>query len=221
MNPNNLLLSTDYPLDKVVYLKTHSVTLTSFQIQNIMIPHNLPFIPLIQGQWSNTPDFSIAYNINTELIVGINRRFDTMAQANETNINFETQNRTQSTATVYYRIFGFMPSTANENVLPTNIDSNNFVIHTDYNYMKLAYYGVTAIPGGGSYTINHGLGYYPKVMTWSNVINPEFIAPTYQSNFGGSFSFGIRADISPETLILRNDESSSKTVHYRVYADEA
>lgn len=219
MNPRDLLLSTDYPLDKVIFLGTHQVTLGSFDIQTVTPNHNLGFTPLLSGQWSLTSDFSVAYGINAGPAIGMGRSFDTSIAANNTNLWIETQNRTESTATVYYRLFGFVPSNVNPTAAFTAIQSDPYVINTDYNYMKLLRADSVNIADNGTYTYNHNLGYYPKVMVWNYNAYANGIMPTFVNDAdAGALT---RVTITTNSLIITHTIGSTNNFHYRIYADEA
>src|SRR5690606_1610325 len=68
--------------------------------------------------------------------------------------------------TLYYRIFCLMPSTANESSIVdfTENAGDDFILNTDYNYMKLVNAGVFEFGGTVKYT--HNLGFVPRVRFW-------------------------------------------------------
>lgn len=216
----NFLISGDFPLDKIVYLGEYSVTLTSFQIDFKEIPHNLTFTPLMMAQWSTFSDFRVAYGINAGPSVGIGRDFDTTIEADGTNIIISTQNRTTSTATVYYRMFAFMPSNVNEVAPFTSVEGDDYIINSDRNYMKLMYSDTATLGTTQSIVIEHGLGYHPRVMVWhtafSGAVRPHFV------NYPDSnIELLVRVTTATVTITNKNQFGGSMDVHYRIYADEA
>lgn len=216
---DSFLINSDYPLDKVIYLGTHQVTLSSFQIQEVTPAHTLGFTPLLMGQWSTTPDFSVAYGINAGPSVGMNRAFDTSIAANNSNLWIQTQNRTGSTATVYYRMFGFVPSDINPEASYTSIDGDDFVFNTEYNYMKLLNADMQNVANNGSIIYDHNLGYYPKVMVWNYNSFADGIMPHFVNRI--NFNMDVRVSMSNTTLQIDNYTGSTIPIHYRVYIDEA
>lgn len=217
-DPRNLLISSDYPLDKVIYLGSHQVTLGSFDIQEFSMPHGLGFTPLMMGQWSNSSDFSVAYSIYGGASVGANRAWETLIESDSTNIYIRTQNRTNSTGTAYYRMFGLVPSNENPIAAPTAIEGDDFIINTSYNYMKLSSSGTTTLAEGASTTISHELGFNPKVMIWNTL-------GTRTRMKGASFvdvPIELFARTTSSELFIHNKGGfGTTTVHYRIYADEA
>lgn len=215
----DMLISSDFPLDKVIYIGGHQVTLGNFENEFIAIPHNLGFTPLVTAQWSTDANFSVAYGINGGPSVGADRAFDTSIDATGDVINLLTQNRSGSSATIYYRIFAFVPSNVNPESDFTSVVGDDFIINTDYNYMKLFDTGVSTIGVGQTVSISHGLGYYPRVMVWHTFgsgLRPHFL------NYADE-SIGLFVRLTTTELILHNKDtfSGSLQVHYRIYSDEA
>jgi hypothetical protein len=83
----------------------------------IITAHSLPFTPLLILQWSNTSDFTVTNELQDAEYVG--NTFTTGAgqsyliSSDATNANITRYNFSGSSQTLYYRMFGFMPSDAN------------------------------------------------------------------------------------------------------------
>lgn len=214
-NARNFLINTDYPMDKVIYLKEQSLTMGDSI--DVSIAHGLPFIPLVWFQWSLTSDFAIAYENNTgpfpSGIPGYLFALLVMIEANATNIILRG-NGTTSSITIYVRIFGFQPSTSNVDLAPTSSQADNFILNTDYNYMKLITATSVAVNAGVTNTITHGYGYIPHILLWdesSGTIRPVNLSRT---------SGGIPVEVTANQIIIINDSASNVIMHYRLYIDE-
>lgn len=225
-DPRNFLLNTDYPMDQIVFLKEGSMV-RGDGIFTINIPHGLPFTPLPEMVWSHTADFAICQTGPDESY--FDNQWTTMVGeyynvlADDTNIIIQGNNNSGSTKTIYYRIWAFAPSTASlDSVVPSTTNSgDNFILNTDYNYMKLAYSGYLSSAGGGVKSFSHNLGYVPRVKTWN--IASEL---AYQNNFNqiisidpdGSVGYSIGTHITSTQLVMMNN-SVNDGIEYRIYYD--
>ena len=161
----NLLLTTDKPLDKVVYLHTEAVAIAAYDYNDVTIAHGLSFLPLVNAQWSTSPDFSTSYNIGGGPNTGASRSYNTGIAADATNVYINTTNNTASAVTLYFRIYGLMLNTVNDDAPHTASSGDSFVLNTDYNYTKLVAAGTVTGPSSGYQIINvdHSLLYRPQV----------------------------------------------------------
>lgn len=166
----NFLLTTDFPLDKVVLLKSGSQSIGTGP-GTIIIPHNLPFIPLVSGSWSLDPSFLVSYEYSSGTFPSTSPTtsiFDLLLDiyADTTNVTVGYQNNGSAT-TIYYRVYAFQPSDSNQDVPPTASQGDDFILSTDYNYTKLYLNGVINNPPRPStQVVTHNLGYLPQVIAW-------------------------------------------------------
>lgn len=208
-------LSTDYPLDKIIYITTGSFSIPGNDFVDLPIAHNLSFTPLMDGTYSTTPDFSISYDVGSGSPYASSTGFFAISNyidADATNVNFHAINYTPSTVTVYYRFFGLMPSNVNALASFTSSTADDFVLNTDYNYTKLLYAGITST----DITITHNLGYRPQVVIWgevagtitkirfSDVNNPD---PPYL------------VKVTNTNVQINMSSSGVYACHYRIYLD--
>jgi len=220
MNPSDArktLINTDFSIDQVILLKNQSISIGGGI--DVTIPHGLPFIPLVWFQWSFTSDFSIAYENNTGRFpsgnIGYYFDLQIAIEANSTNIVLRG-NGVLGATTVYVRIFAFQPSTYNVPIAHTSAFSDNFTLNTDYNYMKLITKSVTGlIASGATLTIPHNLGIYPHTLMWLETTTGT-IYPLQSSTPGQS----INAELTTDSIIIRNNDFVSRYMHYRLYIDE-
>jgi hypothetical protein len=193
---------------------------------DVHIPHGLPFMPLPRGLWTTDSTWQTAYEMNSGPITTSPTApspftFDTGIEANSTEVIFRNQNWTGSTATLYYRIYAFMPSTVNLDAPFTNVGVDNFMINSDYNYTKLYLAGVTAASGVASSTavVPHNLGYRPQVMAWAERDGTVY-DETYTYVNSGVPDSGCDVNINDLTFTRASFIPTTERFHYRIYLDE-
>lgn len=205
----NFLLNTDYPMDKVIYMKSGS-----FNFGEINIPHGLGFMPLPLVQFSFDSDFNTCYEVTDRPWELYPSTFPYIfaVSSNSTNIKIEAYGFGGPYSTVYYRVLCFAPSNVYSNVTTTPVANDEFIINTDYNYTKLYMSGIT----NQNTTINHNLGYVPQVIVWQET-DPGITPTQYYG-----FPLNEAPQITTTQLILPaiNAASTIKRFHYRIYIDD-
>ena len=224
-DPRNFLLNTDYPMDQIVYLKEGSFVQGDTGSFTINIPHNLPFTPLPEMVWSHTADFAICQTGPDETYM--DNQWTTMVGeyyqvlANDTNIIIQGNNNSGTTKTIYYRIWAFAPSTASlDSIVSSTIDTgDNFILNTDYNYMKLAYNGYLPISGTQS-VFTHNLGYIPRVKVWaiSGITDPLVYIQSISTDPTGSSGSSVGLYVTTTQIIMMNN-GGYNGIEYRIYYD--
>lgn len=220
----NLLLTTDKPLDKVVYLRTEAVAIPAYDYKDVTIAHGLGFLPLVNAQWSTSSDFSTSYNIGGGPNTGASRSYNTAISANATNVYLNTTNNTASAVTLYFRIYGLIPSDVNDDVTATAASADNFILNTDYNYTKLLEAGKVVGPAsGGTFEyVTHSLGYRPQVSIWMTRagFTSPFIINQITPGVPG-FDQVLVAVTTTQIIFSFADVLASYTMHYRLYGDQS
>lgn len=211
------IYNSDYTTPAFVAKWEGSFQVAAYDYLDTSFDHNLPFTPLIVGQWSLNENFEPAYDIATSngYFVGVN--WNQVAGSNATKIKFYLNNGYNTEKTYYYRLFALAPSDYDGDI-PSIEDSTNFRFNSDFNYPKLFAYGHTIITQAGDFVYNHNLGYIPQVRTWkydslNDVISP-FVNVHYQD---GSYTTGTVVDSTTMTIV---DVLSGDEVYYHIYADE-
>ena len=211
----NFLINTEYSMDKVVYIKTGSMSVPNGTNDTVVIEaHNLPFTPLPYLVWSNTSDFSVSFTSSDDVVYpsATYQRYD--IKSDSTNISIDRFNSSGSTKTVYYRIFGLAPSTASiDSVVPaTSSVGDNFIINTDYNYLKLGFSGTTTT------SFTHSLGYYPVTLAWTEISG--VIRPANNATASNISAVNSGVYVTTTQLVYDDGGSPGATIHYRIYMDE-
>lgn len=214
-NAKKLLYSTDYPLDKVVYMYETSFSVPGFGFNDVTINHGLGFAPLIQGIYTLDAGWPTVYDENSGPVNSSgNYLMQTFVETDSTTITLYNSNAQASAKTIYWRLYGFMPSDVNVDASFTNTGVDDFMFSTDYNYAKLFMSGVTASSSDPTETIVHGLGYRPQVLTWVEG--------------GGSIGWmnswvqegGTTTCRVTDTSLIFTRSGSTNKFHYRIYLDD-
>lgn len=221
-NAKDFLINSDYPVDKVILLRSYSIPLAALDFEDLTYAHGLSFTPLVVARWSTNSNLIPTYSILGGPTISSGYAYTTRIWADSTNINLSVTNNTASAVTLYFSVYGFMPSTDNDDVTPTASSADNFTINSDYNYTKLYLSGTVSLPTGtGSQTVLHSLGYNPQVSLWmeqSSSIYPVIynavstVVPAFNE---------INYYITTTGLVIDYyDLLSARTIHYRIYMDE-
>lgn len=218
-NARDFLVTSDYPMDKIIYLKSGSVPIDGYPHS---ISHNLPFTPLVGGYWSMTPDFSVCYEFSSGDFPSGNLGYifghsvDIECDS-ETTIDLYTRDIAGGSKTCYYRIFAFEPSNVNADISSPVSLSDEMVFNTDYNYMKLYMSGVVNPGTATTYSITHGMGYKPRVMAWHNQFG--YVTPIVRA--GDTAGGDPCIIVDDEKITLNNRYGIPITqFHYRIYLDD-
>lgn len=225
----NFRITTDYPLDHVIYLNSGSATInfpTAGQL--VTIPHNLPFTPLVSGNWSLTSDFSVSYEYgsgtfpsNNAAAQIFNIKMDIYADA--TNVYISPVNVSGSPQVIYYRVFGLEPSDSQADIPFTASSGDPFVLNSDYNYTKLYQEGVSNSPPiPSTQTVSHNLGYRPQVMPWvTNSLNQRRPIDSTSISVITGQPQDVGAIVTTTALDFELDSLSNVTrIDERIYIDE-
>lgn len=227
-----MTLTSDYPMDKLAYLKSGSFTMpgsTSGYLYSF--DHDLDFIPLCGGNWSLTPDFSTQYEFSSGTFpsgfTGIifNRTVNIFATTSKVYLSCDNFG---ASVTIYYRVYGFEPITSQSYLSPIAPLGDKFALSSDYNNPKLYQDNYIDLPStGGSVLfvgVDHNIGTIPQVMGWV----------TYNTYNGSSFESAIHPVAttngnSEGVLLVVNEVEivwvlpqfiSAHRAYYRTYLDE-
>lgn len=228
MNPSNFLLSTDYPLDKAIYIGSGSVNASASVTTTTTIPHNLGFTPLIVGSWSLSPSFDVSYELMSGTTAAdgtVNRYLD--AAGDSSNVYISVINSTGAAFTGYYKIFAFETSTSSAITQHTQSEGGTFITNTDYNYMKLYSQGTVTFnysPTRQTHSVPHPPGYANAILWSSGMagVPSGSVKRILDTRF---YSFGTRSGVYAEMydgrmdIVAENIPSSPVIVHWRLYAD--
>lgn len=208
-----MLLSSDYPMDKVAYIKEGSLLIKNGDIQ-LPVAHGLPFAPLLLGSWSFTPDFETAYEFGSFAFA--NRELSQVSTTtNSTNILFGSLFPDESARMIYYSIFGYAPSDYTGKILiPPQRKGLKF--DSRKNYLKLFDADVVNL-SSTPILVPHNLGYEPTVIVWL-----EGNGGIEKHTVDGSDPASNVSNVSTTSLSLRDSSGigSYTKAHYRIYLDD-
>lgn len=242
MDARKFLFNSDYETPALVLNKTASMTVGKGTYDpdlgfidpgftDISIPHELPFIPLIIGQWSTNSNFEPCYDIGEEEIemfvngeVGWYPRIGISIFANDTNIEITGLNcYTNKSINLYFRITAFAPPDYYGDVTPIQ-DTSNFLFSTDFNYPKVLQSGVVSFTASDpdTKTIAHNLGYTPMARIWYRETNSDnetrvspvgYVDPYYDNDvFNGAY-------VDKNNMVFGHAFSKAQYI-YHIYGDE-
>ena len=235
VDPNDFLINTDFEMDKIVWVSegiiaidsSSTTTPSGSKLTEKYIKHNLPFYPLVFGFCSYHKDFketvSLPFKANPHME-------STQGQTSlyyDTEVNLQTygdtvliyyESRIQNPQPIYYRIYGFEPTTSNAKVGGTKNNAATFLLDSDNNYRKLYKKGI--IRRGDNNLIRHDLGYIPQCRFWFDFggDNPGIIWDYYAVN--GRNGCTITKDHISITFPTASYLQEG-TLHYRIYYDKA
>lgn len=217
---NNAIISSDTPLDKIVYMDSGSFSVPTGSFLEINVPHTLGFRPLIICTWSTDPNFTVSYEAGTSGYASMSVPQLT-AQAMPNSIRFLPLNQTGSNLTYYWRVFGFMPSDVDVDAPFTATIADSFALNTDYNYTKLWKEDVI-LWTPGTQAVDHNFGYRPQVDIWfEQELNADLLSRWYQgmdTSYLGTDNVRIT-----DTQVLFDFRSSGgvsgRKWYYRIYLD--
>lgn len=174
MNIKNFRINTDYPMDKVIFLKEVTITPDSSGTFDQAFAHGLGAIPFCKGVvtddgWNTT--YQSGFNELAESGQYAEKVF--RVYSNETSVRvygwLADVSQGQQVKPVTIRVWGVFNESATQNVdvPPTrNESTNSFIINSDFNYLSLFAEGMVDVPVGGERVFNHNLGYVPAVDVW-------------------------------------------------------
>ena len=213
-NPKNFLFHSDYPIDKILFTTQGSVTLQG-ESKEVKIPHNLPYTPLILGSWSFDQNFENTYEFGWSILLDPN--ISQVACSADSNDLIFTTSDVHAGKTIFYKIFGFPPTTYTGDFLSFSGDLMGFNFNSDLNYLKMIKEGSVSVANNSQVVISHNLGYKPFIFVWQNIAGRI-------SRFNSSPIKFEGVNITDSSVIFKNpfEVNSGKdiTYYYRIYIDE-
>lgn len=237
IDPRDFYLNTDYEMDKIIYYK--EAKLTPGQYGNVTLPHSLGIAPLVTGVWSKTADFTEPHSFS-----GISGVVDPSTNSYSVDIITCSANQSEFFFTqyagpissptnfpFYARIICFEPAGGHKDLPKTSQNANQFILNTDYNYLKLFKSGSEDVVWNtqtGLYdpiTITHNLGYHAQGLFWVESVDTYYndimpingvLLPSMYVDKAGVESYTDKFIVYPPPL-----QAGSGRIHYRIYYDEA
>lgn len=225
----DLVLNTDRPLDKIIYKESGSIYAANGSPASQDVPHIFSFAPLVYGYYSLSPDFDICYTFptgptsNNPMQAPFGTSLSVMVDNQKTNIQFGNYYY-GSAVTLYYRLFGLMPSNINVDVPNTNINTDTFMINSDQEQLQLIasnYYDFPTMTFGSPIVtvplLNHNLGHRVEVMFW--VERNGIIDAGKNISMPGNGSVDMSSDLTDVYAVFSPTVLAGR-LHYRIYENE-
>ena len=225
-------LSTDFPVDKVVFLESGQFTVPASSSGYIYsIPHGLPFIPLMGGGWSLNSDFSTQYNYSSgttpSTVPGALFAQQVNIFADATNVYFHANNTAGTSKVIYFRVMAFQPSNDDSDVPHTVSSGDLFNFDTSNISFKLVGEGYVDCPaaGGTASQVNvpdvlinstARISGWVEAVTWNGTTNVTAVHPagTWVAPANEVVIFQSNADYF---TIETSAGGAAHRVHYREY----
>lgn len=193
-----LLVNTHYKLPWIVWSRAYQLEIASGgYIADQTIPHGLPFIPMLFGQWATSSAFNPSYDLGINVPgggTGGQPLYMCQFWADKTNVHITAMNNSTSTKTFSFRLMAFAPPDYTGEVTPVNYNSP-FSFNSHYRYQQIL------MQGQSSGAVNHNLGYLPQSKVWAIV--QDTVLP----------AMGVLTEM---TLNL----ASTGSFYYHIYKDE-
>lgn len=212
---SNLILDSDYPIDKIVWLHEGTMNLSQ-GVNTLTIPHGVGAQIYPKGIW--TVDDWATTQMFGVMRYGQGGLLDFTSQLSADSLNTDITLRYEiGSATAKIRLWGVCNDTQIPNLEVPNtapLSNNNLVIDTRNNYPKLFLEGF-ATPNT---TVNHNLGAIPQVDIWAfdSYSNQWYLFA--DDSFGTMFGLGEFVKLTASTLEFTNNSGASSNYYYRIYA---
>lgn len=227
----NLLFSTDYPIDKVVYKHefTGSVAKAANQgdSHTFTIAHGLPFTPHCIGTYSDD-GFTTSYDFGSGDIWydptfhQYGPRILATVTSDATSIYVEVLNF-DTTRTFDFHVVGLVPQDIPDDVYPAATNTGDFNLNTDYNYMKILASGQQSSSANNiTWVIPHNLGYVPTALVFTKGYG-DVVYLGGAENAMGANDYIFYAYLDSSNLYMQvvdNFNNQPMTAYYRIYLDE-
>lgn len=235
IDARDFLINTDYEMDKVIFLYDGVIQIdgdaivlgdgTRREIKTITT--GLPFCPLMFGFCSYNKDFKDShtfpyyegYRAVGGIPISISTDISFYVDGNDNNleVTYDASPRVTDPKPIYYRIYGFEPTTSNAKIGKTSNRAKTFTINSSQDYRKLYKKGV--VRAGETEVIKHDLGYIPQIELWSSFTWP----------YGEHEVYTYRIAQAEENVLTTTKTTATiscpsgwwDVVHYRIYYDEA
>ena len=219
---NHFIFNSDYPTDKIVWLKEGQTT-TPSSVGNKTVSFNMadelgsPLSIFVKGAWSRD-NWQTAYMIGTQntATTSPDKYIGTYLEWSTNNLRLQLQitNSAGTSKTIKYRLWGVVRDDVQQAVdYPKNssVGKAKLVFNTELNYPRLYKSGVAKAGD----TVDHNLHKIPYVDFWTSSVDNFPRYWTYKSvgGFGSGYSgSGIRATDTTLTFL------GTGYYYYRIYA---
>lgn len=226
VDPRDFRFNSDYVTDYVAFATSGSfqVTLSSYGTASKTITHSLPFTPLPGGYWSLSSTFTTAYGFGANVYPAPNSSEPSVIVRSTSSglilsvVAPYIASGTR-TYTIYYRLYCLDPGSSAHNYTPSTTEPGNFMVDTDYNYMKLYQAGEFIMSSAESaFVVSHNFGYVPCIDCWADL--GSGIEPIVQIQLGTVHSNVLTPAVEVSTTTFKINPVDA-TIFYRIYYDEA
>ena len=227
------IMNSDYPTPFLVWESTESLTVpvgTYFNAASKSVAHNLPFTPMLIGQWSTNSSFVPAYDLANDMPIftGTRPDYQILVGADSTYIRISATHIKTSAQTLYFRFFAFLPPDYTGTWTNVLDDTTNFKLNSDFNYPKVVASGSVTVADQAKTSYTHNLGYVPQVRAWKQLTTAPFddyqttwniLVPAYSSTTPDGL-LGVSSNSTTVDFGNYGQSGSSLTYKYLIFGDE-
>jgi hypothetical protein len=221
---SDFLLNSDYPIDKIVFLKEVSIPYSASTTFSTTIPHKLGAVPFCNAVFS-TDNWQTTYPSVVREMDDSGQYYTKMLSVSSDSTNVYVKGMFYgASGTIKARIWGVFDESSTFNVdAPATNGKNRFILNSDYNYPSLLKDGISDA-SSGSVTISHKLGYIPFCDLWAwykdwDDSGYRWYPVSYVFYLGWLHHTQSGAPAPPQitsdSLTLRNGK-----FYYRIYGDD-
>lgn len=166
-NALNLAVNSHYKIPWIVWKRELSITVDQYDWSTTTINHGLPFIPLVIGQWSTSPNFQPAWDISVETpnYSGAGQPLMALTFGITSSVIRMVIDNNDVRKTFYLRLMAYAPPNYTGDVTPVEYNSP-FRFNSHYNYPKIVMSGKAA----SNTRVTHNLGYIPQAQVWGSMM---------------------------------------------------
>lgn len=229
----NFIMNSDYPTPFLVWKMEETLTVpvgAYYNAAHKSVAHNLPFTPLLIGQWSTNSNFVPAYDLANDMPIFTGTRPDlsAMVGADSTHIRITAEHTASSSKTFYFRLFAFLPPDYDGTWTNDVDDNTNFKLNSDFNYPKVLASGSVTVADGAVSEYTHSLGYLPQVRAWKQIQTAPFddytetwnILIPVPNNQTPDGLYGVSVTNSKVRFGNKGTSGQSLTYKYLIFGDE-
>lgn len=211
-NPNNFVLDSDYPMDKITYFHEAEYNYLPTIVDFITVQHNLGYAPLVWAIVSEDNWESTISTPSSNPIINVTSNSDSIRI-------YAAKSGASSPFKI--RIFGLAPYGSAPSRDETAMNASKFMVDSDYGYAKLAVSGSNTTDSAGKLTVSHSLGHAAVVMGWENDAGIGW----NRIDSGVALTGSKPSSVTKRGMLSLVDRvefyaSPNTPIQYRIYADE-
>lgn len=203
----HFIFNSDYPMDKIVWLKQGELKLSDTGYGEATLEHGVGAQLYVKGLWS-TDDWATANMFGAKKFADQYLSINSNVWANDKNVTFNVAS--DPNTTLKYKLWGVVNEADTKNLdtsRTVGYSANRLFLSTDLNYPKLVAEGHL----GKGEIYQHGQGKIPFVDIWDDNPYIDGYMPIEDSNPEDAIAWVTDSEIKVTSQDLTNG------IYYRIY----